>query len=941
MTLNFKSENNNPYVQDTNLQTLNRKSRTVIGISEFMEYCRNQLGAVTEVTEDVLSDKHKIMSVLNASESLCVDYMKEIPSQKYVFNHEETLCKSLDDGNDRKNGNNNLFTETSGCPNISASVQYDDSCCSLAMQSEDYLSLHVANELKQQISTQESLLHSLKTILSYDMLHYEGLQSFSCSLTNTDFTQEIPRYSTYLLFCLILRRENRMEVNIVSAIGINLTELNLTEVLSMSKIKLREETINSAATGLKEVVVSDPTWKPPQLDLLFSSAFDIDGLKLDALLEVLKIKPQYLPSQLKFETLNMTLDSSALCLLSIHSFDVQFHNLLSWKANNVFVVNMSCGVPSEAIVSYTDLVQIQAFCVTEHSWELTHRKGRDPVPIVSGKKETDKVQMVTDTKGTGQVQMITDTKGTCQVQMVTDTKGTGQVQMVTDTKGTGQVQMITDSKGTGQVQMVTDTKGTCQIHMVNDEKGTGQIHMVNDKKEKDQNQIVAGKTKTDLVHMVTYKKETDPLEMLRDRKGKYQNQMVMDKKETDPVDSVIIIKKNYLTGKRTARKRMPKKLPKPSLILWEFQSDISRIMTQLSKETDLRLYWRTILMEYCQRTLEQQIAKDVSQRLYIAHPEQLHQTVAVYPIRSFRNRVNTGEPITREQEMQFEWLRFITFHNYEGGGNGIALARNGFYHDHDQGPNATRCFACDVVCEEWTLSDNVEQTHRRLSPNCPLLHNNSGEGTHRNISIAADDGPQRATSTANVNVQDASATGVSHSPTATSTARPPPPSSISQPTLSGSIFPHGRGPANFNHPATPETIPQFEAAAAAGSNASPAFTSQFSVPPLTRRLENGQLNVSEEGTNPIVAQPLHDPENREYEGFGPTDLDSLDISIDGQLFPPDHPPDDILIPVISLAAQRVGRVTVGNTVPLVGRTLPLDGRNVPLDALPPPDLPRM
>ncbi|WAR09158.1 hypothetical protein MAR_019116, partial [Mya arenaria] len=75
-----------------------------------------------------------------------------------------------------------------------------------------------------------------------------------------------------------------------------------------------------------------------------------------------------------------------------------------------------------------------------------------------------------------------------------------------------------------------------------------------------------------------------------------------------------------------------------------------------------------------------------------------------------------------------------------GNGNDIVLARNGFYHHPEDGPNSTRCFACGFRYNEWEMFDNV---HSQRSPNCHLLHCNIGEGTRRNISIGTDDVPRR------------------------------------------------------------------------------------------------------------------------------------------------------------------------------------------------------
>ncbi|WAR09156.1 hypothetical protein MAR_019114, partial [Mya arenaria] len=154
--------------------------------------------------------------------------------------------------------------------------------------------------------------------------------------------------------------------------------------------------------------------------------------------------------------------------------------------------------------------------------------------------------------------------------------------------------------------------------------------------------------------------------------------------------------------------------------------------------------WRRTLNEFCQRwkNRDLEIAKDVTRRLYIDYFSDLSNP-EIYGLRTYFDRLNTGIPMTQEEQRQFEWLRFVSFYQYQGNGNGIALARNGFCHNPEDGPNSTHCFACDARYNEWEMFDNVVEIHTRLSPNCPLLHGNIGEGTRRNISIVSDDVPRR------------------------------------------------------------------------------------------------------------------------------------------------------------------------------------------------------
>ena len=148
--------------------------------------------------------------------------------------------------------------------------------------------------------------------------------------------------------------------------------------------------------------------------------------------------------------------------------------------------------------------------------------------------------------------------------------------------------------------------------------------------------------------------------------------------------------------------------------------------------------WKSVMNEIFNNEKKLAASKEVTRRLFFVR-HFLPRYQDVYGLHGYFNRINTGPSLTVEEQRQYEWLRFITFSEYQGEGNGIVLARNGFYHEPEQGRAATRCFACDVQHDQWQLFDNVEAEHRRLSPNCPLLHGNRGEGIRHNISIVADD----------------------------------------------------------------------------------------------------------------------------------------------------------------------------------------------------------
>ncbi|XP_053398238.1 uncharacterized protein LOC123552973 [Mercenaria mercenaria] len=131
------------------------------------------------------------------------------------------------------------------------------------------------------------------------------------------------------------------------------------------------------------------------------------------------------------------------------------------------------------------------------------------------------------------------------------------------------------------------------------------------------------------------------------------------------------------------------------------------------------------------------VAKSVAREIHLDHHFQF-----VFGLGSYFDRFNNGPPPTTRERMQYEWLRLETFRNYTGNGNALALARNGFYHDHT-GPTTTRCYLCDARHSSWEMFDDVNAEHRRQSPNCPF-HENSGQESV-NISITSGDSEGGAT----------------------------------------------------------------------------------------------------------------------------------------------------------------------------------------------------
>ena len=100
---------------------------------------------------------------------------------------------------------------------------------------------------------------------------------------------------------------------------------------------------------------------------------------------------------------------------------------------------------------------------------------------------------------------------------------------------------------------------------------------------------------------------------------------------------------------------------------------------------------------------------------YIANTTTINANPA---LNSYFDRARNDGALSEQEQMTYEWLRYITFNTYTGSGCSILLARSGFYHT---GQNETRCFCCNRTYSAWNATEDVDLTHRRLSPNCPFI----------------------------------------------------------------------------------------------------------------------------------------------------------------------------------------------------------------------------
>ena len=109
---------------------------------------------------------------------------------------------------------------------------------------------------------------------------------------------------------------------------------------------------------------------------------------------------------------------------------------------------------------------------------------------------------------------------------------------------------------------------------------------------------------------------------------------------------------------------------------------------------------------------------------------------------SFELYLNMRGSIGFEQRMFFEWARLESFHTAPETLRmwKIKLAKYGFYYTGSG--NSCKCAFCGLVYGNWRYTDDPEDVHRRLSPNCHSVHDTDRMNTN-NIPINRTEGSQR------------------------------------------------------------------------------------------------------------------------------------------------------------------------------------------------------
>lgn len=169
-------------------------------------------------------------------------------------------------------------------------------------------------------------------------------------------------------------------------------------------------------------------------------------------------------------------------------------------------------------------------------------------------------------------------------------------------------------------------------------------------------------------------------------------------------------------------------LPVRTSILSELQSSRTTSFKK-NKKTRKQVLRRLLhfgLLEQELRQITEYINFDV-----LAHND--HSIIDVLVLQAYFDILQIGETPSLQEQMRYQWLRLESFSSYSGDGSPVHLARNGFYH---LSGNETCCFCCKVSYSKWTYSDNVQEIHRQISPNCSFV--NIGGKSSGNISIETD-----------------------------------------------------------------------------------------------------------------------------------------------------------------------------------------------------------
>lgn len=89
----------------------------------------------------------------------------------------------------------------------------------------------------------------------------------------------------------------------------------------------------------------------------------------------------------------------------------------------------------------------------------------------------------------------------------------------------------------------------------------------------------------------------------------------------------------------------------------------------------------------------------------------------------------SGQEISRDEEMQLEYLRVATFENWPNDikVNILKIAKAGFYYIGGGTSDKVQCFSCHGKLSNWDGRGDPLDEHRQVSPGCEFLKQRQGE----------------------------------------------------------------------------------------------------------------------------------------------------------------------------------------------------------------------
>lgn len=105
-------------------------------------------------------------------------------------------------------------------------------------------------------------------------------------------------------------------------------------------------------------------------------------------------------------------------------------------------------------------------------------------------------------------------------------------------------------------------------------------------------------------------------------------------------------------------------------------------------------------------------------------------------LETFFQETLQNEEASETDTLHMEWMRLRTFSSFPSNCkvSTVQLARDGFYYTGQA--TETQCFCCGQKYRDWDESSNINEIHRRISPECDIAN---GRST-RNIAIHAQGG---------------------------------------------------------------------------------------------------------------------------------------------------------------------------------------------------------